>query len=687
MNTLADQVVEFTITLMRALHRVGQLDPAKVNFPRARARLWKELVRLQRTQPEIGYVMGPPAVAGGPAELWVDGTSPQRAELRRLVGPSIGGAFVLQLLEFLQQRGLVWLAFSRGITEPEWNDFLEIASAPPVDKTPAGEGKRLARALLDKKIAHVSLVCEAEQPAVQPEIGWYVRLAFARLARDLRAEVGAGAITPAKLLESSERLTTGMAYSYFRKFDVVRQMLFQAPVVDRLIHETPALRNVRAVDLIVQGLPILTLHGTTKLILKEGGTANEAPPEPAASVLRAITERMLKMPSTRQVDETLRAMCRRKIVPITRLPVELQEWVLAEDWVDTLRTNSGAEPPRGSGESKPVRILQKAARYAFTQHLPVQATGILERIKMVDGKAVPAVFDVPTVEAVLADLPEGAEEKRGILFLLQQGGTVGADSTAAVLVASEERKVAAAATWILVQLKDVGVAAALRALDQEIEKEETVLLLLSCTTGKAPESAAPAFIRQLMHKSAHVRRDALTALATANHAAAEPHVATAMADHDESVRIRALLLCASSGVGGEQIIPRAIKIVSRDARGAPPQVVRAAIEVVIRRWEAGSLSLPEAEAALCQLARPIGFFAKLFGQTPPPAAVLETAIKAIGRLGTDRATNLLHRLSRSKDLDVALAAKRELDHKGSKAPLTPLLSPDGKVSRKSFSGD
>jgi len=93
-------------------------------------------------------------------------------------------------------------------------------------------------------------------------------------------------------------------------------------------------------------------------------------------------------------------------VAITRLPVELQEWVLAETWVDSMRTDPSKEPPKGSPESNPVRILQKGARYAFIQHLPVQATGILERIKNVAPKAVPEVFDVPTVEAVLAEFPK-----------------------------------------------------------------------------------------------------------------------------------------------------------------------------------------------------------------------------------------------------------------------------------------
>ena len=101
MHTLADEVVEFTMTLVRALHRVAQFDPAKPNFPRVSKRLHKELTRLHRTQPEIVYVIGPPSVAGGPPELHVDGTGPMRTELRRLVGPSVGGAFVLQLLEFM----------------------------------------------------------------------------------------------------------------------------------------------------------------------------------------------------------------------------------------------------------------------------------------------------------------------------------------------------------------------------------------------------------------------------------------------------------------------------------------------------------------------------------------------------------------------------------------------------------
>jgi HEAT repeat protein len=678
MNTLADQVVELTITLVRALGRVAQYDPAKPNFPRLRARLLKELGRLQRTQPEIGYVVGPPAVAGGPPEIWVDGTSPQRTELRRIVGPSIGGAFVLQLLEYMQHRGIVALAFSRGVTEPEWNAFLEVATVPPVEKSPAGEGRRLGRALLDKKVAHISIVCETEEPQVTPDLPWYVRLAFARLAHDLRVAVTLGATTPDSLFGQSERLAAGMAYSYFRKFDVLKQMLLHCKAVDQLVRDLPALREVHAVDIVVRGLPAISLHGTTNLILKESGGANDPPPEPAASVLRAIAEHMLKMPSSRHVDETLRTMCRRKIVAITRLPVELQEWVLAENWVEGLRTDMGKEPPKGSADSNTVRILQKGARYAFIQGLPVQATGILERIKNVAPKAVPEVFDVPTVEAVLTAFPEGKDDRRSLLALLDQGGDTAADSVASVIIGGEP-KVCEAAAWILTEMKKRGVAAALRALNQDIEKEETARMLIACVTGKAPESSADAFIRQFKHKSARVRRDALTALASACPPAAETYVALALADPDESVRIRALLLCANTGVGSEKVIPRAVQLVAKDARGAPPQVVRAAIEVVVRRREAGALPIAEAEFALCRLTTPIGLFGRLMGQKSPPAAVLVTAIAALGRLGTDRANKLLARLSRSKDPDIAQASRRELDHKGGRGPMTPMPMVDSSV--------
>jgi HEAT repeat protein len=678
MNTLADQVVELTVTLVRALSRIGQFDPAKPNFPRVRARLLKELVRLQRTQPEIGYLVGPPAVAGGPPEIWVDGSSPQRVELRKIVGPSIGGAFILQLLEILQQRGLVALGFARGITEPEWNAFVEAVSAPPIEKVPANEGQRLARAFVDKKIAHISIVCDTELPPSGSDQPWYVRMAFARLARDLRGAVSLGATTPAAVLDQSEQLTNAAAYSFLRKLEVLRQLLFQSSVVDELVRDVPALRSVRALDVLVRGLTVLALHGTTNLIFKDSPSSDEAPPEPAATVLRAITERMLKMPSSRQVDETLRAMCRRKIVPITRLPVELQEWVLAENWVEAMRTDPAKEPPKGSGDSNPVHILQKGARYAFTQKLPVQATGILERIKTVAPKALPEVFDVPTVEAVITDFPERKEDRRALLALLEQGADTAARSVASVIVTAEP-KICEAAAWILTEMKARGVAAALQLLSDDVQLEQTARLLIACVSGKAPESAADVFIHQLKHKAWRVRRDALTALAACSSHAAEIYVAQALSDPDENVRIRALLLCANSGVGSDKVVPRAIQLVSKDARGAPPQVVRAAIEVVVRRREAGALPIADAEAALCRLAAPIGILGRLVGMKAPPAAVLVAAIVALGRLGTGRSTKLLARLGRSKDLDIAQAARRELEHHDGRAPATPMLLADSTV--------
>ncbi len=661
MNTLADQVVELTVALVRALQRVGQLDPAKPGFPRTRSRLWRDLSRLLRSQPEIGYLVGPPAVAGGPPELWVDGTSPARVEMRRIVGPSVGGGFVLQLLDHLQKRALVLLSFSRGIGEAEWNSFLEIMSEPLAEQTSDEPGGRLARALAAKGVVNVSLVTAGDLARVRSELPWQLRLAYARLARDLRAEVTAPGSSPARLLERSERLVTGMAYSYFRRFDVIRQMLLGAEVVPRLLENDPPPFEIDVLGIMVAGLPVFSLHGTTRLIFKETGASQQQPPPATATVLRAIAERMLGMAASRQVDETLRTMCRLQIVPITRLPVELQEWVLAEGWIDALRTDPATPPPRGSAESEPIRILQKGARHAFTQRLLPLATAILRYIGRLDRQAVPGVFDVATVEAVLEELPATAEEKRGLLSLLEQGGQAAADATAEVLVGGEP-KVSELAAWILTQMKELGIAAALRSLDRDLDTEEKLRLLLACVAGKAPPSAAPSFVRHLTHPSPRIRRDMLTALVSANPAAANLWVARALEDPDENVRTRALLLCASSGVGGDQVIPRAIRIVSKDARGAAPQIVRAAVEVIVRRWEAGALPLVLAERALCRLAAPVGWPGRVLGHTPPPPNVLVTVINALGRLGTERAAGLLLKLERSKEPEVARTAKHVLDH-------------------------
>jgi HEAT repeat protein len=659
MHTLADEVVEFTMTLVRALHRIAQFDPAKPNFPRVRARLLKELTRLQRTQPEIAYVVGPPSVVGGPAEVHVDGTGPARTELRRLVGPSVGGAFVLQLLEFMQRRSLAILAFSRGVTEAEWNTFLEVVTAAPIESDPALEGGRLSKALLDKKVTHVALVREIDLPPHDPQLPAPVRTALGRMGHDVRAMLALGEAKPAALVEASERLVTNMAYSFFRKFDVLRAILWAGPALDKNLGALPGLAGFRSRDIFVRGLPALALVGATKLILRDAGDVPQVPGEPAMTVLRAIAERLLQEPPGRKTDELLRELCRREVVPITRLPPELQEWVLAEGWVETLQRRPSAEPPAGSANTDPVRLLQKAMRYALSTHRFVESNAILMRLQIARPKAIPGVFDEPTMEAMLAGFPDDPTGRRGIVALLDEGGDVAAASTAAV-VAQNEPKLREAGAWILAEMQLRGVSAALHALDKGVEGEEAAYLLLACVKDGAGPEAAPVFIKQLKHPAPKVRRYALTALAEAEPNVAEGHVAEALSDPDESVRIRALLLCANTGLGGAKIIPQAIRLISRDARGASPPVIRAAIEVVVSQRQHKALAAIDAGDALCRLAKPIGFFARLLGHQTPPADVLVTAISALGRLGSAQAKKVLKQLCKSHDPDVVRAAEDAL---------------------------
>jgi HEAT repeat protein len=281
------------------------------------------------------------------------------------------------------------------------------------------------------------------------------------------------------------------------------------------------------------------------------------------------------------------------------------------------------------------------------------------RLRVSNEKAIAEVFDTPTLEATLTDFPDNPAARRGILALLLMGGEVAALSTATV-VAQNEPKLREAGAWLLTEMRARGIAAALRVLDEGVEGEDAAYLLLACVKEGAGLEAAPVFIKQLKHSAPKIRRYALTALAECNPEAAEPHVAVALADSDESVRIRALLLCANTGLGSAKIVPQAVRLISRDARGASPPVVRAAIEVVVSRREANSMAAVDAELALCRLAAPIGFFGRLFGQKPPPSDVLLTAISALGRLGSAKAKKVLQQLCKHKDADVVNAAQEAL---------------------------
>ena len=199
-----------------------------------------------------------------------------------------------------------------------------------------------------------------------------------------------------------------MAYSYFRKFDVLRQILFGSPVVDRLVHETPALRSVRSLDIMVQGLPVLLAAWDDQSDLQgsrrgQRGSTRAGGLRPARHH-RAHAQDAVVAPGRRNPARHVPAA---RSCPSRGCPSSCRSGCWPRTGSMPCAPIPVAEPPRGSKDSNPIRILQKGARYAFTQRLPVQATGILERIKDVDKKAVPAVFDVPTVEAVLGGVSRG----------------------------------------------------------------------------------------------------------------------------------------------------------------------------------------------------------------------------------------------------------------------------------------
>jgi HEAT repeat protein len=304
-------------------------------------------------------------------------------------------------------------------------------------------------------------------------------------------------------------------------------------------------------------------------------------------------------------------------------------------------------------------------RHALSIHRFVETNAILMRLRTTNAKAIAAVYDEPTMEAMLAGFPDDPAGRHGIVALLEEGKDTAADSIAAV-VAQGEPKLREAGAWVLTEMKARGVAAALRALDQGVEKEEAAYLLLACAKDSAGPEAALVFVKQLKHPSPRVRRYALTALAEADANVAESYVAEALSDPDERVRIRALLLCANTGLGSAKIVPQAVRLISHDARGASPPVVRAAIEVVVSRRQANALAGVDADDALCRLAKPIGFFGRLLGHHTPPADVLVTAISALGRLGSAQAQKVLRQLSKSPDPDVVHAAGEALAGRSTK---------------------
>jgi len=277
------------------------------------------------------------------------------------------------------------------------------------------------------------------------------------------------------------------------------------------------------------------------------------------SALRAIAERLLKDPPERKTDELLRELCRAKWCP-SRACRRTARMGAGRNLVEALQKRPSTEPPSGSANIDPVRLLQKrcATRCPSSfrgdqRHPHAPAT--------TNAKAIAAVYDEPTMEPCCG-FPD--DPRTGTASSRYGGGQIRRRSIAAV-VAQGEPKLREAGAWVLTEMKGAGWRPPCARWPREW-KRKNGLPSARLRQGQRRARGCLVFVKQ-----SNTRRQGSAlcpdCLAEGRRQRGRELVAEALSDPDESVRfapapVREYRLAAA------KIVPQAIRLISHDARGA-----------------------------------------------------------------------------------------------------------------------
>lgn len=640
MRTHADDVLDQTVLLVRAIARTGTYAPAHPNYERARTRLHRDIERLLRVNPEIAFVPTPPMLEGAPAELHVDGASPSRTDIRRIIPETQGGAFALQLLQFLQQRGIIQLAFKKAFTLDELITFLDLVAAD------AG-GVEIDETLIAMNMRNIVVVTDRDLPP--DNMPWTARSVFGRFLHDAFAQNRMGGWGDDGKKIRGELISDAVR-PFLRSPDAMVTVLAHAPLIQPLLRRSPELEGIQVRLLIMDNLPSGTVYLVVNSLTRQGLQMEDALRQ---ELLGLAAVRLAREQASPQRDRILRDLCVRGAIGIKQLPPELREWVYAEQWVEAASSDPLTGPPASAG------IALKAVSHAIANERYMVATIALRHLRKLDALAASSALDSSAVEVMALHISLEQPGFGDIVSLFEE-----ADDSAlfalAVVVAVMDAREAGPAAKVLAELGPRGATASRKALEAGVKSEAGALTLLSILSPHANTGAAPMLMKYTKHPAAPVRREALSLLAAADANKADAYVAQAFKDDDSSVRVRALTICASTGLGRAQIVPRAMDLIVKDAARADASVVCAAIDVVSRAAQQGALLTADAEKIFCKLVEPVGTVGRMLGREALPADVLAAGISALSTFSSPKAQRILDKLVRDKDPEISKIARKAL---------------------------
>lgn len=177
------EISKFILSFIQALLKTGYYTPDHPETSKAKEGLYNNLMSILKGRREITFIT---TIIKEKKDALVDGIFEEPVAVSSFMLKGMAEMFVQKFLEYFDRKGLSSFSIKANISQNEFETFINIMSESPLqEKEKIDTGEQLTLELIKNSILHVSTIFNIDLVGRERELPWQVKIALARLKKDL----------------------------------------------------------------------------------------------------------------------------------------------------------------------------------------------------------------------------------------------------------------------------------------------------------------------------------------------------------------------------------------------------------------------------------------------------------------------------------------------------------------------
>ena len=487
--------------------------------------------------PQVAYLLNRTT----PPEIFVDGLGGGRLRMSDIMAAGVYTLFVPRFVEYFDRHNLVLLAFRQGVTLKEFVGLVTVLSRPVLP----GQEFDISKALIDDGVFNVSVLLSNDVAARDFDLPWQIRMCLARLRRDLRLLPAFKNLGHAAIVKAKRQIFQDIVRP-INNAELLKLLVLHARRIQEDISHIEGLEQIDVGPLVIESLaPKSVIDLTRKLC--EALAAKDAEAD-VAGLREAVGLCAARLSSEHMsgAEPVLRLLYENEILKLEELPIDLQDWILAEAL--NVERAAGRFPEVRFDNPRSIGLLGKLGRLDWVNGRYEECAQVAEKLKHAaeagHSPARTALTKMLSTKEIQECISRYATEKNeAFAHLLAATGDSGAMAVAAHFAMSGVNAQMDRVYHLLDRMNCPGaIVAALRV--PNLEPQALRLLLTLGARHPAPtleDVAAP----HVDHADAEVRFAAIVAMEAVDSSHAAAIVTRALEDPDPAILTMALAAIAT----------------------------------------------------------------------------------------------------------------------------------------------